>query len=42
MRDIVLDYVHRLWPRLLLLSLVGLLLTGCGLWALYVLLPVAR
>jgi succinate dehydrogenase / fumarate reductase membrane anchor subunit len=42
MRDIVLDYVRRLWPRLLLLSLVGLLLTGCGLWALHVLLPVAR
>jgi len=42
MRDIVLDYVHRLLPRLLLLSLFGLLLTGCGLWALHVLLPVAR
>ena len=42
MRDIVLDYVRRLWPRLLLLSLVGMLLTGCGLWALHVLLPVAR
>jgi succinate dehydrogenase / fumarate reductase membrane anchor subunit len=42
MRDIVLDYVRRLWPRLLLLSLVSLLLAGCGLWALHVLLPVAR
>jgi len=42
MRDVVLDYVHRLWLRLLLLSLIGLLLTGCGLWALHVLLPVAR
>jgi succinate dehydrogenase / fumarate reductase membrane anchor subunit len=42
MRDIVLDYVRKLWPRLLLLSLIGLLLTGCGLWAVHVLLPVAR
>jgi len=41
MRDVVLDYVHRLWLRLLLLSLIGLLLTGCGLWALHVLLPVS-
>ena len=42
MRDVVLDYVHRLWLRLLLLSLIGLLLTGCGLWALHILLPVTR
>jgi succinate dehydrogenase / fumarate reductase membrane anchor subunit len=42
MRDVVLDYVHRLWLRLLLLSLIGLLLTGCGLWALHILLPVSR
>ncbi len=42
MRDVVLDYVHRLWLRLLLLSLIGMLLTGCGLWALHILLPVAR
>jgi len=37
MRDVVLDYVRRLPLRLLLLSLIGLLLTGCGLWALRVL-----
>jgi len=42
MRDVVLDYVHRLWLRLLLLSLIGLLLTGCGLWALHILMPVSR
>jgi succinate dehydrogenase / fumarate reductase membrane anchor subunit len=42
MRDVVLDYVRRLWLRLLLLSLIGLVLTGCGLWAMYILLPVTR
>lgn len=42
MRDVVLDYVRRLWLRLLLLSLIGTLLIGCGLWALRILLPVAR
>ena len=42
MRDVVRDYVRRLWLRLLLLSLIGLLLTGCGLWALHILLPVTR
>jgi succinate dehydrogenase / fumarate reductase membrane anchor subunit len=42
MRDVVLDYVHRLWLRLLLLPLIGLLLTGSGLWAFHILLPVAR
>jgi succinate dehydrogenase / fumarate reductase membrane anchor subunit len=41
-RDVVLDYVHRLWLRLLLLSLLGLLFSGCGLWALHVLLSVTR
>ncbi|HYQ71980.1 MAG TPA: succinate dehydrogenase, hydrophobic membrane anchor protein [Gammaproteobacteria bacterium] len=41
-RDIVLDYVHTLWLRLLLLSVVGPLLGGCGLWTLHILLPVAR
>jgi succinate dehydrogenase / fumarate reductase membrane anchor subunit len=41
-RDVMLDYVQRLWLRLLLLSLTGLLLGGCGLWALHILLPVAR
>jgi len=37
MRDIILDYVHVLGLRLLLLSLVGLLLAGCGLWGLRIL-----
>lgn len=38
MRDVVLDYVHALGLRLAALSLVGLILTGCGLWALRTLL----
>lgn len=42
MRDVVLDYVRPLPLRLLLLSLIGLLLAGCGLWALRVLLLAAR
>ncbi len=38
MRDIVLDYIHHLGLRLLVLSLIGLLLAGCGFWALRILL----
>lgn len=41
MRDIVLDYVHTLRLRLLLLSLIALIITGCGLWALQILLLAA-
>jgi succinate dehydrogenase / fumarate reductase membrane anchor subunit len=41
MRDVVLDYIHTLSLRLTVLSLIGLLLVGCGLWALRTLLPVA-
>ena len=37
MRNVVLDYVHTLRLRLLLLSLLALMLTGCGLWALQIL-----
>jgi len=40
-RDVVLDYVHTLSLRLVALSLVGLVIIGCGLWALRILLPVA-
>ena len=40
MRDVVLDYVHALSLRLAVLSLIGLVLIGCGLWALRILLPV--
>jgi len=36
-RDIIFDYIHSLGLRLILLSLVGLLLVGCGFWALRVL-----
>lgn len=41
MRDIVLDYVHTLWLRLLVLTLIALMLAGCGLWALQILLLAA-
>jgi succinate dehydrogenase / fumarate reductase membrane anchor subunit len=37
MRDIVLDYIKPLGLRLALLLLIGLVLGGCGLWALHVL-----
>ncbi len=37
MRDIVFDYIHSVSLRLMLLSLIGLLLAGCGFWALRVL-----
>ncbi|MDH3871498.1 MAG: succinate dehydrogenase, hydrophobic membrane anchor protein [Gammaproteobacteria bacterium] len=37
MRDVILDYVHPLGIRLLLLVLIGLALITCGLWALRVL-----
>lgn len=39
MRDVVLDYVHALSLRLAVLSLIGLVFIGCGLWALRTLLP---
>jgi succinate dehydrogenase / fumarate reductase membrane anchor subunit len=38
MRDVVLDYVHTISLRLTILSLIGLTLISCGLWALRVLL----
>ncbi len=41
MRDVILDYVHVLSVRLLLLILVGLTLVASGLWALRVLLLAA-
>lgn len=37
MRDIILDYIQHLGLRLGLLTLIGLILGGCGLWALQVL-----
>ena len=36
-RDVIFDYIHSVSLRLLLLSLIGLLLVGCGFWALRVL-----
>lgn len=41
MRDVVLDYVHTLSLRLMVLSLIVLLLIGTGLWALQILLLAA-
>jgi succinate dehydrogenase / fumarate reductase membrane anchor subunit len=41
MRDVILDYVHVLSVRFMLLTLVGLMLVACGLWALRVLLLAA-
>ncbi len=41
MRDVILDYIHVLGVRLLLLTLTGLMLVTCGLWALRVLLLAA-
>jgi succinate dehydrogenase / fumarate reductase membrane anchor subunit len=41
MRDIVLDYIHPLGVRLTVLTLIGLVLGGCGLWALHILLVAA-
>ena len=38
MRDVILDYIHNLGLRIVVLSLVGLVLVGCGLWALRILL----
>jgi succinate dehydrogenase / fumarate reductase membrane anchor subunit len=38
LRDIILDYANGVGWRLLLLTLVGLVLGGCGLWALRILL----
>ena len=40
-RDVILDYVHGLAMRLMLLTLVGLMLVACGLWAVRVLLLAA-
>lgn len=37
MRDVVLDYVHPLGVRLLVLTLIGLMLAAFGMWALLVL-----
>ena len=37
MRDVILDYIRQLGLRLALLTLIGLVLGSCGLWALQVL-----
>jgi succinate dehydrogenase / fumarate reductase membrane anchor subunit len=42
LRDVVLDYIHPLGPRLVVLTLIAFLLIGCGLWALRILIVVSR
>jgi succinate dehydrogenase / fumarate reductase membrane anchor subunit len=37
LRDVILDYVHHLGLRLVILTLIAFLLTGCGFWAVRVL-----
>jgi succinate dehydrogenase / fumarate reductase membrane anchor subunit len=37
LRDVVLDYVHHLGVRLAILTLIALVLAGCGFWAVRVL-----
>ncbi len=37
LRDVILDYIHHLGLRLLLLTLIGLLLIGCGFWGVRIL-----
>lgn len=37
LRDVILDYVHNLGLRLVLLTLIVFLLLGCGLWAMRIL-----
>ncbi len=39
MRDVILDYVHRLWLRVLLLAAVAAVLAGSLFWMLAALLP---
>ena len=38
MRDVIFDYVHSVGLRLIALSLIALLLSGCGLWVMRILL----
>ena len=37
-RDVIIDYIHPISVRVLLLSLVVLILSGCGIWILKILL----
>lgn len=37
LRDVILDYVHYLGLRLLLLTLIAFLLIGCGFWGMRIL-----
>ena len=37
LRDVVLDYVRHLGARMVVLTLIIFLLTGCGLWAMRIL-----
>ncbi|MET0052790.1 MAG: succinate dehydrogenase, hydrophobic membrane anchor protein [Candidatus Thiodiazotropha sp.] len=35
-RDVLIDYVHPTAARVTILSIIGFLLTGCGLWVLQI------
>ena len=37
LRDVVLDYVHHLGIRLVMLTLIALVLAGCGFWTIRIL-----
>jgi succinate dehydrogenase / fumarate reductase membrane anchor subunit len=37
LRDVILDYVHHLGTRMVLLTLINFLLISCGLWAMRIL-----
>ncbi len=41
LRDVMLDYVHHLGLRLVVLTLVAFLLIGCGLWAMRILIVIS-
>ena len=41
MRDVVLDYAHATSVRITVLSMIALVLLGCGIWALRILVQVS-
>ena len=40
-RDIIIDYIHPFYLRLTILILFGLFNIVCGIWAVYILIPVS-
>ncbi len=41
LRDVLLDYIHHLGLRLVILTLTALLLIGCGFWAMRILIVIS-